>query len=198
MLNQNQLKTALSILEFFLGLAQPTCSVYVYHVSGFTSERLLIFQRHSQNRYSCWLGSETSYPLSPKSCWLSCHTFSFFIESLTGIYSHTKDKDGLNTKSITAMLILEQHIPEWIPMYGCKVRAYYHRMLLQCINCWELVHFSKCCKNDKKDWKGYIKALFKTGKLKKKEMFGTWLEEEEESNKTRIETRTFKPSLTRG
>jgi len=62
MLNQNQLKTALSIIEFFLGLAQPTCSVYVSHVSGLDHKNLSETLKHC--RLGVWLEQAKAHIVS--------------------------------------------------------------------------------------------------------------------------------------
>jgi len=86
------------------------------------------------------------------------------------------DKDGLKTEAIQAKLELKEHLPEWLPMFGCKVRVFYHGMPIQCKRCWESGHVGKDCTGEDINWKAFTKKLFATGNFKR-EMFGFWLEE---------------------
>jgi len=101
-------------------------------------------------------------------------------------YSNVLDKDGLKTEAITAKLELKEQMPEWLPMYSCKVRVYYHGIWPQCNKCWEPGHMSKTCEGEEINWKGFAKKLFQTGRFKA-EMFGYWLDEPQAPQKTHEE-----------
>jgi hypothetical protein len=73
-------------------------------------------------------------------------------------------------------LTIEDHLPEWIPMFGRKVRIYYHGMRKQCNNCYDLDHLKKDCTAPRLNWMGYVEKLRKTGKYED-QMFGSWLDE---------------------
>jgi len=101
---------------------------------------------------------------------------NFDLRILSLSYSHIKDSEDLNTEAITATIELSEHIPEWLPMFGCRVRVYYHGMKTQCNSCWQLGHFSQKCTNSKITWKIFVNQLAETGKFEK-ELFGRWLDQ---------------------
>lgn len=90
--------------------------------------------------------------------------------------SQVKGSDGLNTEAIEAEVELREHIPEWLPIKGCRARIYYHGMKIQCSNCWQLGHLSKQCKSPKGTWMDFVNYLWETGKFERS-MFGHLLEE---------------------
>jgi len=91
-------------------------------------------------------------------------------------FSQVKGSDGLNTEAIETEVELREHIPEWLPIKGCRARIYYHGMKQQCSNCWMLGHLSKQCKSPKATWKDFVNYLWETEKFEKP-MFGHLLED---------------------
>jgi len=108
------------------------------------------------------------------------------IKNFTLSFSNIKDSENLNTEAISATIELTEHIPEWLPMYGCRVRIYYHGMKTQCNSCWQLGHFSQKCTNKKLSWKEFINHLAESGKFEK-DLFGRWLDPAPTSNLTPAE-----------
>jgi len=99
---------------------------------------------------------------------------SIFVNS-----SNVKDTEGVNTEAISLKIQLAEHIPEWLPMFSCKARIYYHGMKIQCNSCWKLGHFSQKCHNEKITWKDFVIQLSATGNFPD-HLFGRWLEKKEE------------------
>ncbi len=58
-------------------------------------------------------------------------------------------------------------------MYGQRVRVFYHGMMRQCNGCFGLGHERWQCKEEKKNWKGYIESL--RGGEFPDSLFGTWV-----------------------
>jgi hypothetical protein len=90
-------------------------------------------------------------------------------------YSYAKNSRGFNTPRYIVDLTIGDHLPEWMPMFGKKVRIYYHGMRKQCSNCYDLDHLRKDCTSPKLNWIGYVDKLRKTGKYED-QMFGSWLD----------------------
>lgn len=70
-------------------------------------------------------------------------------------------------------LKLEKHIPEYLPMYGRKIRIFYAGMPKQCNNCLEQGHIKSECESEKKDWFSYIEELISSGEYHI-DLFGDW------------------------
>jgi hypothetical protein len=97
---------------------------------------------------------------------------------LTSTYpsSHIKNVRGFNTPKYELELVLEKNIPEWLPMFGKRVRVFHHGMHTQCNGCFELGHRRWECKNKKINWREYIEVMRKTNQFEDR-LFGTWIEE---------------------
>jgi hypothetical protein len=79
--------------------------------------------------------------------------------TVEGRFNYQLDKLGYKTDELEVELKLKKDIPEFLPMYGRKIRIFYIGMKRQCINCYEIGHLKADCPSDKKDWFGYIETL---------------------------------------
>jgi len=126
------------------------------------------------SRY-CW--SSLLPPSTPIAVSLVLILFLTEIISIFFINSYDLDPEGLRTETIVGEVELIEHIPEWLPMYGCRVRIYYHGQKTKCNKCWEVGHQARACPADKKaTWKDFVQRLAESGRFKR-ETFGSWLEE---------------------
>ena len=75
-------------------------------------------------------------------------------------------------------ITLSENIPEWLPMFGKKVRVFYHGMMRQCNGCFGLGHLKWECKNPKANWRGYVASLKATARFED-QLLGSWLEVKE-------------------
>jgi hypothetical protein len=91
-------------------------------------------------------------------------------------FSYIKNSRGFNTPRYEVDLTLEEYPPEWMPMYGKKVRIFYPGMKIQCNACYGVGHMKRECKNERVGWMGYVSKLKDSGKFEAT-MFGSWLEE---------------------
>jgi len=89
--------------------------------------------------------------------------FSSFLKNSTG-----KDTDG-----ITFELQLSEHIPEWLPIQGQKIRIFYYGMQRQCNQCWDLGHAKWQCQGKKLNWRGYVDGMIDSGRFAPA-MYGKW------------------------
>jgi hypothetical protein len=97
-------------------------------------------------------------------------------ESYQYNYSYIKNSRGFNTPKYEIEVTLKEHVPEWLPMYGKKVRIFYHGMPRQCNGCYKLGHLKWECKEDKLNWRSYVFHLRSTGNYEDA-LFGSWLDE---------------------
>lgn len=94
---------------------------------------------------------------------------------IEGQFEYQTDKLGFITDDLEVELKLEKHIPEYLPMYGRKIRIFYAGMPKQCNNCLEQGHLKFECENEKKDWFSYIEELISSGNFNIS-LFGEWPE----------------------
>jgi hypothetical protein len=90
------------------------------------------------------------------------------------INSRFETTNGYNNGTYVALVKLKFHIPEFLPMWGKKVRIYYHGIPFFCVTCYEVGHNRNTCPNSLISWKDYINFLIGTGIST--ELFGSWLE----------------------
>jgi hypothetical protein len=94
---------------------------------------------------------------------------------IEGQFNYQLDKFGLKTDDLEVELKLQAHIPEFLPMFGRRIRIYYVGMKKQCNNCFELGHLKANCGEDRKDWFSYIEDLLDSGNFTR-DLFGEWPE----------------------
>ncbi len=95
--------------------------------------------------------------------------------TIEGQFNYQLDKFGLKTDDLEVELKLQAHIPEFLPMFGRRIRIYYVGMKKQCNNCFEIGHLKADCEEDKKDWFGFIEDLIDSGTFAR-DLFGEWPE----------------------
>jgi len=62
------------------------------------------------------------------------------------------DNTGLCTDTVEAEVVLRDHIPEFLPMYGQKAQVIYPGVLKICVNCYTFGHYRKECGNRRRNW----------------------------------------------
>jgi hypothetical protein len=92
--------------------------------------------------------------------------------------THVVDEDKIESGQVQFKLILEHHIPEFLPIYGTKARIFYAGMPRQCGRCYKQGHIKSGCPNVKVGWPTYISKLMETGAYRR-EWFGSWIEEDQ-------------------
>jgi hypothetical protein len=93
--------------------------------------------------------------------------------SIEGRFNYQSDKYSYKTDEIEVELCLKKHIPEYLPMFGRKIRIYYLGMKKQCNNCLGLGHLKSDCEEDKRDWFNFIEELIDSGDFDE-DLFGDW------------------------
>ncbi len=99
-----------------------------------------------------------------------------------GNHYYAKDAEGVQTGALHIKLVLKFHIPEFLPMFGQKIRIYYAGMPRQCSSCYRSGHYKRDCNKTKTDWLGFIERLLDTG-LYDEELFGNWIEVLDDRNR---------------
>jgi len=100
-----------------------------------------------------------------------------FLQHLRIFSSYVKNSRGFNTPRYVVEVTLKEFVPEWIPMFGKRIRLYHHGMKKQCNQCFGLGHLKKDCESDRITWMEYVEKLRNTGKYED-QMFGSWLDKD--------------------
>ena len=75
--------------------------------------------------------------------------------------------------TVKVKMLIETDIPQYIPMFGRKVRVYYRGIVKTCTNCYQKGHLKRDCKNKKRQWVSYIMDFMNQNEIPK-EMYGRW------------------------
>jgi len=151
--------------------AKPTHKDTSLLVSRLECKSLLSNTRLIEQSFSvCW------YLLSTKASQLGKLPYSRNLLSIfvTSSYSYLKNAIGKDTDGITFELELKEHIPEWLPIQGQKIRIFYYGMQKQCNSCWTLGHQRWQCKGKKTNWRGYVDGMIASGRFAPA-MYGKWV-----------------------
>ena len=72
------------------------------------------------------------------------------------------------------MRILE-HIPQYLPVNGRKVKIYYKGIAKLCTNCYDSGHLKHNCSNQRITWIDYVKSFMDTNPDVPALLYGRWL-----------------------
>jgi len=80
---------------------------------------------------------------------------------------------GLMTEIVRVEVVLKEHVPEYLPMYGQKCQVMYPGIPRLCNNCYTFDHYRRDCNNRSRDWIEYVIQLTKDQRISH-EYIGTW------------------------
>lgn len=80
---------------------------------------------------------------------------------------------GLNTDVIETEITLQDHIPEYLPIYGQKVLINYPGIPKVCNNCYKTGHLKRNCKSVRVSWLEHVEFMLNSGTFEA-ELFGSW------------------------
>jgi len=75
---------------------------------------------------------------------------------------------------------INKAIPQFLPMYGHKIRVYYKDIPRVCTNCYEAGHVRKSCTNTNKIWVHHVTEFISENERIPEECFGFWLQKSRE------------------
>ena len=78
------------------------------------------------------------------------------------------------TGTYKAKIKLTQPPPQYLPIYGQKVRVHYQGIRKMCTKCYRNGHIKKECKGDRVTWIEYVKSFVESHPNIPKEMYGRW------------------------
>lgn len=79
----------------------------------------------------------------------------------------------VGTGKFNIKMRIETHIPQYLPLYGRKVKVHYRGISKQCTNCYEEGHYRSDCQNEKISWIEYTSNFIKSSGFPSY-MFGDW------------------------
>lgn len=75
---------------------------------------------------------------------------------------------------LTVKMKIEQHIPQFLPINGRKVKVYYRGIPKLCTKCFEEGHFRQDCANATTTWLEYVSNFIETHDHFDESLFGKW------------------------
>ena len=75
--------------------------------------------------------------------------------------------------TLKVKMIITKEIPQYIPMYGRKIRLYYRGIIKTCTNCYQNGHQKRDCNNKKRQWISYVMDFMNTNEMQT-DMYGRW------------------------
>jgi len=85
-----------------------------------------------------------------------------------------KDKK-VGSGNFKVLVKLERPIPQYLPMYGYKIKVYYRDVEKVCNKCFKPDHISKDCKNPPKDWLHVVVDFIQNNDKIDDALFRRWL-----------------------
>jgi len=86
-----------------------------------------------------------------------------------------KTDDEIGSDEWVFDFLLEQHIPQVLPIDGNRAIVYYPGIPKQCKKCYENGHTAPTCQNQPVDWLDYVARFLKTGNFTER-MLGRWMD----------------------
>lgn len=99
-----------------------------------------------------------------------------WIKLFGNVFSQTyvKNEDtGLMSDVVEIEVVLRDHVPEYLPIYGQKCLVMYPGIPKLCNKCYTFNHYRKECNNHQRDWIEYVIQLCKDRKISH-EYIGSW------------------------
>ena len=84
-----------------------------------------------------------------------------------------KDRPSFGTGDISVRVKLRKHIPQFLPMFGKRIRVAYRGMTSLCTNCFEPGHVRFKCTSERVSFVQYVK-VFKRESTIPEHCFGNW------------------------
>ena len=101
-------------------------------------------------------------------------------------------KDG----TYTIRMRIDRQIPQFLPMYGKKVKIEHRSIQIRCTNCYGK-HPRKVCKSEKVAWMDYVSNFMATNQDVTNTMIGKWYEIAMKEGRTSLDQQKEKPQATR-
>jgi len=81
---------------------------------------------------------------------------------------------------------LRRSIPQFLPMYGYKVKVYYKDIPKVCTNCYKAGHIRRECTNENKSWIEHVVEYISNNENIPEEMFGLWMKKSKDYVKANL------------
>ena len=95
-------------------------------------------------------------------------------QSVSSNYEFERNSIGIRSDVLETEIVLQKHIPEYLPVAGRKVQISYPGIPRACNNCYQLGHMRRNCKASKREWIERVAEMRSTGEFED-ELFGGWI-----------------------
>lgn len=94
--------------------------------------------------------------------------------SVSSNYDYERNSLGIRSDVFETEIVLNKHVPEFLPIAGRKVQVSYPGIPKACNNCFQPGHMKRNCKSKKVDWLDRVAEL-RRGAEFDDAMFGGWI-----------------------
>lgn len=113
-------------------------------------------------------------------------TLDFFGERLSDVevevlkFEDSEDKDEsdnvvkCSTGNLSVKMELMHDIPQFVPLYGRRMKVYYRGIVKSCTKCYNQGHMARDCKNEKVRLVEYVEEFMRAYPLFPAELYGRW------------------------
>ncbi|MBF0208788.1 MAG: hypothetical protein HQK53_18135 [Oligoflexia bacterium] len=84
------------------------------------------------------------------------------------------NEQTIGTGRLRVKMKLEIHVPQFVPIYGQKVKFHYRGIKKLCTSCYNTGHYRAECDNEKIMWLTYVALFMERFPEIEKEMYGKW------------------------
>jgi len=90
------------------------------------------------------------------------------------------DDNTVGCGDLKVLVKIRRPIPQFLPMYGYKIRLYYKDIPRMCSNCFQTGHVKKDCENATKTWLHHVVDFISENDQIDEEDFGYWMKKSRE------------------
>lgn len=90
-------------------------------------------------------------------------------------FDFVKNSLGIRSDVFETEIVLQRHVPEFLPIDGRKVCVSYPGIPKSCINCYMSGHMKRGCRRPKVEWIDKVNEFKKSGEFSN-DMFGDWID----------------------
>jgi len=97
-------------------------------------------------------------------------------QPMDGLPEDCKPKDKkVGSGNFRVLIKLKRPIPQFLPMYGYKIKVYYRDIEKVCTKCFRPGHLQNDCQNQQKEWLHEVVDFIQNNEQIDDELFGRWL-----------------------
>lgn len=85
----------------------------------------------------------------------------------------------LSSGKFSVKMRIDTHIPQYLPMFGRKVKVHYRGIDKQCTHCYGFGHYRNDCDGERRTWIEYVSDFMDCNEIEES-LYGNWVRRVEE------------------